>query len=120
MNSRSEVPAIDSQPALKAGIIKRFVQATVFQVLRATILFVAAFVLAVFLSAPWSSLLQAGSIKAPSNAQTVKPMSSLVDSASLVHLLDSLIVPGLEKYHIPGMVIAIVHDDDIVLAKGYG
>ncbi len=43
-----------------------------------------------------------------------------MDSASLVHLLDSLIVPGLAKYHIPGMVIAIVHDGDIVLAKGYG
>ena len=47
-------------------------------------------------------------------------MSPPVDSASLVHLLDSLIVPGLEKYHIPGMVVAIVHDSDIVLAKGYG
>ncbi len=43
-----------------------------------------------------------------------------MDSASLAHVLDSLIVPGLGKYHIPGMVVAIVHDSDIVLARGYG
>ena len=60
------------------------------------------------------------SVPGPSTAQIVKPTSPPLDSASLVHLLDSLIVPGLEKYHIPGMVIAIVRDSDIVLAKGYG
>ena len=81
---------------------------------------VAAIIMAVFICASWSSPLQAGKPKAPSIAQTVKPISLPLDSASLVHLLDSLIVPGLEKYHIPGMVIAIVHDSDIVLAKGYG
>ncbi|MGA9120998.1 MAG: serine hydrolase domain-containing protein [Bacteroidota bacterium] len=75
----------------------------------ATTFSVAAVIVAVFLSA----------LK-PSIAQTVKQMSPPVDSSSLVHLLDSLIVPGLEKYHIPGMVVAIVRDSEIVLAKGYG
>ncbi len=81
---------------------------------------VAAVIVAAFLLAPSSSPLQTGKAKGPSIAQTVEPVSPPVDSASLVHLLDSLIVPGLEKYHIPGMVIAIVHDSNIVLAKGYG
>jgi CubicO group peptidase (beta-lactamase class C family) len=73
-----------------------------------------------FFSAFWSSEIQAGTPRRPSNTQTLRPMSSPLDSISLMHLLDSLIVPGLGKYHIPGMVIAIVHDSTIVLAKGYG
>jgi CubicO group peptidase (beta-lactamase class C family) len=80
----------------------------------------AAVIVAAFLVAPWLSLLQVGSTKGPSNGQTVEPISTPVDSAALVHLLDSLIVPGLQKYHIPGMVVAIVHDSNVVLAKGYG
>ncbi len=71
----------------------------------------AAVMVAVFLFVPWSSPLQGGDARG---------RSSPLDSASLVHVLDSLIVPGLEDYHIPGMVIAIVHDSDLVLAKGYG
>ncbi len=59
-------------------------------------------------------------MKGPSIAHPVALASTSVDSAYLVHLLDSLIVPGLEKYHIPGMVVAIVHQSEIVLAKGYG
>ncbi|HEY6951885.1 MAG TPA: serine hydrolase domain-containing protein [Bacteroidota bacterium] len=43
-----------------------------------------------------------------------------MESTTFAHLLDSLIVPGLTQYHIPGMVIAIVRDSDLVLAKGYG
>ena len=35
-------------------------------------------------------------------------------------MLDSLVIPGLGKYHIPGMVISIVHGSNVVLAKGYG
>jgi CubicO group peptidase (beta-lactamase class C family) len=58
------------------------------------------------------SLVQAGGTNGP----TPPP----VESVSLVHLLDSLIVPGLQKYHIPGMVVAIVHDSDVAMAKGYG
>jgi len=117
MNSRSQVTTTDGRPALKAGTMKRFAQAIVSEALHAAILFAAAFILAVF---AWSSLLQAGNNKKPSTMQTVKPMPPPLDSAFLVRLLDSLIVPGLEKYHIPGMVISIVHDSDIVLAKGYG
>jgi CubicO group peptidase (beta-lactamase class C family) len=112
MNSTSLVTAIDSKHSVNAGMNKRFVQVT-----QAAVLFLAAVILSVF---AWSSSLQAGNTKGPSIGQTVKPVSPPVDSASLVHLLDSLIVPGLEKYHIPGMVIAIVRDSDIVLAKGYG
>jgi CubicO group peptidase (beta-lactamase class C family) len=77
----------------------------------------AAVILTVF---AWSSSLQTGNTKRPAIAQTVKPTLPPVDSATLGHLLDSLIVPGLETYHIPGMVIAIVRDSDIILAKGYG
>lgn len=84
-----------------------------------TALSVAAAMVAVFL-APWSSPLHAGNTGRPSKSDTVNALSPPMDSASLVHLLDSLIVPGLEKYRIPGMVIAIVRDSDIVLAKGYG
>jgi CubicO group peptidase (beta-lactamase class C family) len=81
---------------------------------------VAAVIAAVFISASLSSPIQAGNTKGQSNTLSVKPVSAAVDSASLVHLLDSLIVPGLAKYHIPGMVIAIIRDSDLVLAKGYG
>jgi CubicO group peptidase (beta-lactamase class C family) len=98
--------------AMKAGFIKHFVQVT-----QAAVLFVAAVILAVV---AWPSSLQAENTGGLSCARTVKPMSPPVDSASLVHLLDSLIVPGLEKYHIPGMIIAVVHNSDIVVAKGYG
>jgi len=87
---------------------------------KSTTFLLAAVITAVLLSASWSSPLHAGNTKAPSTAQTAKPASLKLDSATLAHLLDSLIVSGLEKYHIPGMVIAIVHDSDIVLAKGYG
>jgi CubicO group peptidase (beta-lactamase class C family) len=112
MNSTSLLTATDSQHAMKAGIIKRFVQVT-----QVAVLFMAAIILAVV---TWSSSLKAGNSKRPSITQTVKPMALPVDSATFVHLLDSLIIPGLEKYHIPGIVISIVHDSTIVLAKGYG
>lgn len=112
MNSKFFVTTTDSQHAMKTGIIKRIVQIT-----QAEALFVAAVILVVL---GWSSSLHAGNTKASSIAQSVKPTSLPLDSASLVHLLDSLIVPGLEKYHIPGIAIAIVHNGDIVLAKGYG
>ena len=79
-----------------------------------------AVILVVFLSASRPFPLAAGHIKNPPVTQVREPKSPPVDSASLVHLLDSLIVPGLAKYHIPGMVIAIVRDSDLVLAKGYG
>lgn len=85
-----------------------------------TVFSVAAVIVAMFLCAPSPFPHKAGNTKGRPIAQTVKPMSPPVDSASLVRLLDSLIVPGLEKYHIPGMVVAIVHDSNIVLAKGYG
>ena len=42
------------------------------------------------------------------------------DSATLTQLLDSLVVPGLERRHIPGMVISIVQDGKVIVAKGYG
>ena len=42
------------------------------------------------------------------------------DSATLTKLLDSLVVPGLERRHIPGMVISIVQDGKVIVAKGYG
>jgi CubicO group peptidase (beta-lactamase class C family) len=75
---------------------------------------------AVFLTVPCSLFLQAGDRSRTSIAKPVKTISPPLDPVSLAHLLDSLIVPGLEKYHIPGMVVAIVHDSGIVLAKGYG
>jgi CubicO group peptidase (beta-lactamase class C family) len=81
---------------------------------------VAAALFVVLLSLPWSQPLYAGSTKGQSPGKPVKPMSQAVDSTSLIHLLDSLIVPGLGRYHIPGMVVAVVHDSDIVLARGYG
>ena len=112
MNSTSFVKATDSKHATKACMIKRIVQIT-----QAAVFLVAVVILMVFTS---SSSLQAGNLKRPSRTQTVKPASPPVDSALLVHVLDSLIVPGLGRYHIPGMVISIVHDSDIVLAKGYG
>lgn len=112
MHSTLFVTATDSHHATKAGVRKRFIQIT-----QEAILFAVAVILTVF---AWSSSLQAGNTKKPSIAQSVKPTSPIVDSATLVHLLDSLIVPGLDQYHIPGMVIVIVRDSDIVLAKGYG
>ncbi|RPI06030.1 MAG: class A beta-lactamase-related serine hydrolase [Ignavibacteriae bacterium] len=112
MNSTSKETVPDNQPVLKAGSIKKIIDVTVFPSLRAVILFVAVFA--------WPFSLQAGSVKIQSRAQTVKLISTSVDSVSLVHLLDSLIIPGLAKYHIPGMLIAIVHDSEIVLTKGYG
>src|SRR5512143_570171 len=99
MNSTSQVIAINSQSTLTDVIVGRFAQ-----VARAAIHFMAAVILAVLLFASWSSSLHAGNAKRPSVAQTVKPASALLDSASLVHLLDSLIIPGLENYRIPGMV----------------
>jgi CubicO group peptidase (beta-lactamase class C family) len=72
----------------------------------------AAALVTALLSVLCPSLVQAGGTNGP----TPPP----VDSVSLVHILDSLIVPGLQKYHMPGMVVAIVHDSDVVMAKGYG
>ncbi|HEX9006191.1 MAG TPA: serine hydrolase domain-containing protein, partial [Bacteroidota bacterium] len=86
----------------------------------ATAFTLAAVIVTVFLSAAGSLPLHAGDTGEPPMAPTVGPASLPLDSAALVHLLDSLIVPGLEKYHIPGMVIAIVRDSAVVLAKGYG
>ncbi|HTX17928.1 MAG TPA: serine hydrolase domain-containing protein, partial [Bacteroidota bacterium] len=54
----------------------------------------------------------------PKKANASSPAS--VDTATLVHLLDSVIVPGLNQYQIPGMVVAIVRDSEIILEKGYG
>jgi CubicO group peptidase (beta-lactamase class C family) len=87
---------------------------------RSTIFSLAVFVVAVCLVSSCSSPLYAGNTKAPSKAQTTTPTMPPLDSASLVHLLDSLIIPGLQKYHIPGMVITLVRDSNIILAKGYG
>jgi CubicO group peptidase (beta-lactamase class C family) len=112
MNSLSSVTASDSQHAMKAGIIKRCVQS-----IQSAVLFLAVVALAVFVC---SSFLQAGTPKGAKRALPAKSLTPAVDSASLVHLLDSLVVPGLEQYHIPGLVIAIVRDSDIILAKGYG
>ncbi len=81
---------------------------------------VAAVVLAAIFFATWSSPIRAENTKGAAVAPTVEPISHPVDSASFAHLLDSLILPGLEKFHIPGMVIAIVRDSEIVFAKGYG
>jgi CubicO group peptidase (beta-lactamase class C family) len=88
--------------------------------LRLPALAVAACLVVLFLSAPLQSPLHAGDSKESATSPAANISAVLLDSASLVHLLDSLIVPGLANYHIPGMVIAIVHDSDIVLAKGYG
>ena len=87
---------------------------------RSTAFRVAALVVAVLSAAHFPSSLQTGNKKGPSAAQAAHRASPAVDSAALGRLLDSLIVPGLEKHHIPGMVVTIVHDSDIVLAKGYG
>ena len=87
------------------------------QIARAALLFAAAIIFTAIID---PSSLQAGKTKRPSNAQSAKSMLPPVDSATLMHLLDSLIVPGLEQYHIPGMAIVIVRDSDIILAKGYG
>jgi CubicO group peptidase (beta-lactamase class C family) len=67
-----------------------------------------------------SSPVQAGNIKGQPTEQIPRTGSPTLDSASLVHLLDSLIIPGLKEYHIPGMAIAIVRDSNVVLARGYG
>ncbi len=77
--------------------------------------------IAFVLSATCFSLVQAGNTKRPSKVSIKNPSSpSLLNSDSLTTLLDSLVIPGLQKYRIPGMVIAIVHDSDLVFAKGYG
>lgn len=74
------------------------------------------FAAALFLTALASFPLQAGTHKESPRAQSAKSL----DSSSFVHLLDSLAVPRLGKYHIPGMAITIVRDGKIILAKGYG
>jgi CubicO group peptidase (beta-lactamase class C family) len=48
------------------------------------------------------------------------PVPRFPDSLALTQLLDSLVVPGLTRHHIPGMVIVIVREGRMVLAKGYG
>jgi CubicO group peptidase (beta-lactamase class C family) len=48
------------------------------------------------------------------------PPARRLDSASCARLLDSLIGAGLAKYHIPGIVVSIVQDSEVVFAKGYG
>jgi CubicO group peptidase (beta-lactamase class C family) len=82
-----------------------------------TVFFLTAVIVTLF---AWPSPLQAGDTKKPSTASTVKPVLPPMDPATWAHLLDSLIVPGLKQYHIPGMVVAIVHDGELVVAKGYG
>ena len=64
--------------------------------------------------------LEAGRPGGNSSAHSAAPASVPDDADVLVRLMDSLIVPGMERYHIPGMVVAIVRDSSIVLAKGYG
>jgi CubicO group peptidase (beta-lactamase class C family) len=57
----------------------------------------------------------------PTFAQPGHPLEpAFPDSAALAKLLDSLVVPGLERHHIPGMVITIVQDGRLVVARGYG
>ena len=82
--------------------------------------FLTAIVVAVLLFGFSSYPLYAGKINKPAVPVSQKAVQSAVDPGSLARMLDSVVVPGLAKYHIPGMVIAIVHDSDIVLVKGYG
>ncbi len=44
----------------------------------------------------------------------------LADSAALSRFLDSLIVPGLERHHIPGLVLVVVRDSNVMFERGYG
>jgi CubicO group peptidase (beta-lactamase class C family) len=85
-----------------------------------TAIVMAAVIVTLLLAAPRSSRLYAGARENSPVARSTMMNQSPVDSAFLVHLLDSLVIPGLGKYHIPGLVIAIVQDSDIVLARGYG
>ena len=112
MNSASFPIESESKEETKAGIRERLAQSPRLAAHVATVVILAAIA--------WSSTLQAGNTTRPTAAQPMKTPSPAVNSATLAHLLDSLIVPGLETYHIPGMVVTVVRDGKIVLAKGYG
>ncbi len=42
------------------------------------------------------------------------------DSKDMAGFFDSLIIPEMEKYHIPGLSLVIVKDSSILFSKGYG
>jgi CubicO group peptidase (beta-lactamase class C family) len=75
---------------------------------------------AALLSLSGSTRAQSPGSQRASVAPAATGAPALLDPRSLERLLDSLVVPGLAKYHIPGLVISMIHDTDIVLAKGYG
>jgi CubicO group peptidase (beta-lactamase class C family) len=81
---------------------------------------VASSIATILLIAALQSTTIAGDTPRHTQASGPQPWSMVADSSGLIHLLDSLIVPGLSRYHIPGMVVVIVRDSSVILAKGYG
>jgi CubicO group peptidase (beta-lactamase class C family) len=49
-----------------------------------------------------------------------RAQSSLTDLVDLETFLDGIMAAHLESYHIPGATLSIVHDGEMLLAKGYG
>jgi CubicO group peptidase (beta-lactamase class C family) len=46
--------------------------------------------------------------------------SSTTAQPADLHGLDGFMARALQKYHVPGAAIAVVHDGQVVMAKGYG
>ncbi|WP_379196291.1 serine hydrolase domain-containing protein [Paenibacillus sp. GCM10012306] len=53
-------------------------------------------------------------------AQQIEAPANLEDTAGLTRFVDGIMEEDMNRLHIPGAVISIVKDGQIILAKGYG
>ncbi len=58
--------------------------------------------------------------EAVSTSNVAPDEPSLIDRESLEAFLDPLVDRCLDKFHVPGVVVVVVQDGQMVIAKGYG
>ena len=58
--------------------------------------------------------------KSGTTSGTISEASLAIERDSLETFLDSLVGRCMEKFHVPGVVVVVVHAGETVIAKGYG
>lgn len=69
---------------------------------------------------PISLVLLVLSVCFPFQAVTARPLSAPADPAELEAFLDGVLVSAMDAYRVPGAVVVVVREGQILLAKGYG
>ncbi len=56
----------------------------------------------------------------PVSISAATPVPNITDKAALEAFVDGVVESGLSDHNVAGSVVAIVKDDRLLLAKGYG